>query len=154
MTGHLVKAAGVAPMMSLGTLLLAAGFGILHAGTSFAHFACGQTLIGLGWNFAFVAATAGLQRQTRPAERLHVQAANDISVFGLSGTGSLLSALALDRLGWRGMQNVGFVTAAIVLATIAMSERLEHLGRTKPPAAAPAGAEQPGPKGEVTLSKV
>jgi sugar/nucleoside kinase (ribokinase family) len=39
-------------------------------------------LLGIGWNFMFVGATALLSTAHRPEERVRAQAANDVLVFG------------------------------------------------------------------------
>ena len=85
-------------------------------------------MIGRGWNFTYIAASAGLQQQTRPAERVVAQAANDLTVFGLSGVVSLLAAVALSGLGWPGMQYVMFGVSGAIVLVVGGAEALARRG--------------------------
>ena len=53
------------------------------SGVSFAHFSLAMVLLGLGWNFGFIGATAMLTAAHTPEERGRVQGMNDFAVFGL-----------------------------------------------------------------------
>ena len=50
--------------------------------------AVGLILLGLGWNFGFVGASAMVLECHRPEERTRVQAFNDFAVFGSVALGS------------------------------------------------------------------
>ena len=57
---------------------------------------------------------------------------NDCAVFGLSGTASLVSALALRGIGWAGMNAVGLgVGGLMAMAVLGLSEALERRGARK-----------------------
>jgi MFS family permease len=47
------------------------------------HFFVALILLGIGWNFGFIGATAMLTKAYRPEERGRVQGMNDAAVFGL-----------------------------------------------------------------------
>lgn len=124
-TGHLVRLLGAPALELLGAALIAAGAGVmLWRRGALAAFAASQALVGCGWNLCFVSATATLQQQTRPAERVGAQAANDLAVFGLSGCASLLAAIALSEAGWAGMQLAAFGTSGAIVLTVGVSEVL------------------------------
>jgi len=57
-------------------------------------------LLGVGWNFAFVGATALVTQCHRPNERNKVQAVNDFLVFGSMAIGSFSSGHLLASYGW------------------------------------------------------
>jgi MFS family permease len=55
--------------------------------------------LGLGWNFSFVAATAELADQTRPAERGKLLGFNDLLSGGTGAALALIGGLTLSELG-------------------------------------------------------
>ena len=128
-TGHAIKKLGVVAVMLTGAALLAIGGAImLLLPASLAGYFSSQGLIGWGWNFTYIAASAGLQQQTRPAERVVAQAANDLTVFGLSGVVSMLAAVALSGLGWPGMQYVMFGVSGAIVLVVGGAEALARRG--------------------------
>ena len=128
-TGHAIKKLGVVAVMLTGAALLAIGGAImLLLPASLAGYFSSQGLIGWGWNFTYIAASAGLQQQTRSAERVVAQAANDLTVFGLSGVVSLLAAVALSGLGWPGMQYVMFGVSGAIVLVVGGAEALARRG--------------------------
>ena len=146
-TGHLVRMLGAPFLELLGAALIAAGAGVVLSGgdgggdeggdstPSIAAFAASQALIGCGWNLCFVSATATLQQQTRPKEKVSAQAANDLAVFTLSGGASLLAAVALSEAGWASMQLAAFGTSGAIALAVGLSEVLAR--RSAAPDAAP-----------------
>ena len=57
-------------------------------------------LLGIGWNFGFIGATALVTDCYRPEERAKVQAANDFLVFGTVAIASFSSGRLLNLSGW------------------------------------------------------
>lgn len=87
--------------------VVATGFGLLGCcaivalqGIEIGHFWGALVLLGLGWNFAFIGATAMVTDTYRPEERNKVQAANDFLVFGFVAAASLASGGTLNAFGW------------------------------------------------------
>jgi MFS family permease len=99
-TGHLIARFGHARVMLTGVALLAAALATNLAGVSLAHFWLGLVLLGLGWNFLFVGATALLTTAHTAEERAKVQAANDFMVFGMVSIGSFSSGAVIGHFGW------------------------------------------------------
>jgi MFS family permease len=60
-------------------------------------------LLGIGWNFLFVAGTTLLPRGYNDEERFRVQGLNDLMVFGSQATAALTAGLALSAFGWSGV---------------------------------------------------
>ena len=118
-TGALVSRFGKSRMTALGFVLMAGAGGISISGLSLAHFWTALALLGLGWNFAFVGATAMLTDTYRPEERAKVQGANEFAVFGSVAVGSLSSGAVFTAAGWSAVNALLFPGAALCLAALA-----------------------------------
>jgi MFS family permease len=99
-TGTLVSRFGSVPIVAVGLALLAASAAVGFAGITVAHFWTALVLLGVGWNFGFVGATAMVIDCYRPEERNKVQAFNDFLIFGTMAIGSFVSGAMLAHFGW------------------------------------------------------
>jgi MFS family permease len=99
-TGTLIGRFGTDRVAGCGLAIIAAGGLIALTGITIWHFWAALVLLGLGWNFAFVGATALVTQCHRPNERNKVQAVNDFLVFGSMALGSFSSGALLARYGW------------------------------------------------------
>ena len=99
-TGHLINRFGKERIIATGLILLAACGVVALMGIDLTHFWFALVLLGLGWNFGFVGATALVTDCYRPAERNKVQAANDLCVFGMVAFASFSSGKLLHLVGW------------------------------------------------------
>jgi len=118
-TPWLVSRLGLPRMMLLGVVILGITVGIGMAGHHLMHYWFSMVLLGVGWNFLFVAGTSLLVQTYRPEERFRAQAINDFSVFGASALASLLAGTVLFEFGWLTLM-VSVVPALLVmLATLA-----------------------------------
>ena len=70
-------------------------------GTGFVSFLSALILLGVGWNFLYVGATALLTETYRPAERGRAQAANDLVIYAIGLLASLGAGAFLATLGWQ-----------------------------------------------------
>ena len=152
-TGAAVTRFGFASVSVAGAVVMAAASGIMRSGTSFAHFVCGQGLLGVGWNLCFVASTSEVARTSlevtaaaggsaseRAAGARRVQSASDAATFAAAGIASISSGAALADLGWNGMQAVGWSAAAAAAAAVLVAAAA---ARSEPEAAsADAGADR------------
>lgn len=117
-TGHLIRRFGVLNVMALGALLTGLCVAINFIGTDVTHFWAALTLLGIGWNFLFIGATALLTETYTVEEKAKVQAFNDFVVF-TGVTAASFSAGALQHyFGWAGV-NLG-VTPLIVIVLVAV----------------------------------
>ncbi len=99
-TGGLIARFG-APSVILAGMILIVGAGVVDlTGTTVAHFWTGLILIGVGWNFGFIGASALVTETHRPSERAKVQSFNDFLVFGTMVIGSFSSGHILTDYGW------------------------------------------------------
>ncbi|WP_299815399.1 MFS transporter [uncultured Jannaschia sp.] len=104
-TGHLIARFGTTRIVSVGLLLLAGAGLVALSGTALANFYGALVLLGLGWNFGFIGATAMLTANHAPHERGSVQGLNDAMVFGLVtvaslSSGGLMGSAADAVSGW------------------------------------------------------
>jgi MFS family permease len=67
------------------------------------HFWLALVLLGIGWNFMFVGATALLTECHTPAERAKVQGVNDSAIFITMIITSLASGALFTIQGWQAM---------------------------------------------------
>jgi len=126
-TGALILRFGLERIMLLGLVLIAVSAGIGLAGQSVAHFWSALVLLGIGWNFAFVAATTMVTQCHRPEERNKVQAFNDFLVFGAMAIASFSSGQLLAAAGWSAVSGVVLpviMAAAASLIWLTLRQRL------------------------------
>ncbi|MGH2397145.1 MAG: MFS transporter, partial [bacterium] len=76
-------------------------------------------LLGLGWNFCYVAGSTLLADQLSPSERARTQGFNDLLIGLASAVGSLGSGLVFAAIGFGAMGIVGAAAALIPLAMAA-----------------------------------
>ncbi|CAN5517229.1 MFS transporter [soil metagenome] len=118
-TGSLIARYGVERICALGMIILAASGASALLGLSFANFAAGLILLGLGWNFGYVGGTAMLTECYRPSERAKVQALNDFAVAATVAAASLTSGQLFDIMGWNGVITAMFPAVALALGFLA-----------------------------------
>jgi MFS family permease len=120
-TGSLITRFGAWRVVAAGLLLTAAAALAGLAGVDVAHFWLALTLLGLGWNFGFVGASAMVLECHRPEERARVQSFNDFVVFGTMAVGSFLSGGLLTAYGWSTVLQLSFVPLAVAVAALAIA---------------------------------
>jgi MFS family permease len=125
-TGSLIARFGAPVIVATGLALEAAAAAIGLSGITAPHFWATLIVLGVGWNFSFVGASALVLETHRPNERNKVQAFNDFLVFGMMAVGSFASGQLLAHFGWDAVNLVVFppvVLGLAVLALAAMSRR-------------------------------
>lgn len=129
-TGSLIARFGVERVILSGFAVLLASAGVGISGITLAHFWTGLVLLGVGWNFSFIGATALVTSCYRPNERNRVQAFNDFLVFGSMAVGSFSSGTLLAVFGWPAVNEVVFpvvLTAAGMLLWLVLRRRAEDV---------------------------
>lgn len=123
-TGHLIARFGASKIVATGLLLLAAAGAVAMTGVELFQFFGALVLLGLGWNFGFIGATAMLTASHAPEERGTVQGMNDFVVFGSVFIASLSSGVLMYSGGEdvvRGWTSVNLAMAPfLVLAGSAL----------------------------------
>lgn len=100
-SGWVIRTLGVRPLMLAGLALMGVCVSIsAFVGQHFSHYATALVLLGMGWNFLFVAGTTLLTTSYAPSERYRAQGLNDFVVFGTQAAASLAAGPAIMRLGW------------------------------------------------------
>src|ERR1700726_2767294 len=98
-TGCLIARFGARKDVALGLLLEAGAATIGLTGITAMHFWATLIVLGVGWNFSFVGASALVLETHRPQERNKVQAFNDFLIFGMMAVGSFSSGQMLASYG-------------------------------------------------------
>src|SRR4051812_21327170 len=124
-TGSLIARFGAPKIVATGLLLEAAAATIGLSGITALHFWATLIVLGVGWNFAFIAASALVLETHRPQERNKVQAFNDFLVFGTMAVGSFSSGQLLANYGWSAVNLVVFppVLLGLIVLTLASFAR-------------------------------
>ena len=81
-TGHLIARFGVEKIMATGLVILACAGLVAMNGVHLENFFGALILLGIGWNFGFIGATAMLTASHSVEERGRMQGLNDLIVFG------------------------------------------------------------------------
>jgi MFS family permease len=98
-TGHLIARFGAERIVGTGLAILAASGAVALAGVELFNFFGALILLGVGWNFGFIGATAMLSASHTPAERGRMQGMNDFIVFGGVTLASLSSGGLMNCSG-------------------------------------------------------
>jgi predicted MFS family arabinose efflux permease len=125
-TGALMTRFGIDRVVWSGLAIMAVAMMVAITGITVAHFWTALVLLGIGWNFAFIGATAMVTQCHRANERNKVQAVNDFLVFGSMAIGSFSSGQILANYGWAAVNEVGLpiiITAGGLLAWLTLSRR-------------------------------
>ena len=117
-TGSLIARFGAPRIVALGLVLEAAAAGIGLSGITAMHFWAALVVLGVGWNFAFVGASALVLETHRDEERNKVQAFNDFLIFGIMALGSFSSGQLLAHYGWAAVNLVVFPPVLLGLAVL------------------------------------
>ncbi|WNV08029.1 MFS transporter [Tardiphaga sp. 709] len=120
-TGSLIARFGASKVVAAGLALEAIAAVIGIAGISAMHFWICLVVLGLGWNFGFIGASALVLETHRPQERNKVQAVNDFLVFGLMAVGSFSSGQLLANYGWSTVNAVVFPPVVLGLVALVMA---------------------------------
>ena len=99
-TGRLMARFGKERVTAIGLILLAASGVVALGGLELSNFWFSLALLGIGWNFSFIGATAMVTDCHSPAERAKAQGANDFMVFGTTALVSFLAGSILHSSGW------------------------------------------------------
>ncbi len=99
-TGNLIQRFGAPKIISTGLLLLGLCGVVALLGIELLNFYVALVLLGLGWNFGFIGATAFLTSIVEPEYRACVQGFNDFCVFGMVAFASFSSGGLLSWFGW------------------------------------------------------
>src|ERR1700733_8962405 len=120
-TGSLIARFGAPRIVALGLALEAVAATIGLTGITAPHFWATFVVLGVGWNFGFVGASALVLETHLPQEKNKVQAFNDFLVFGTMAIGSFSSGQLLANYGWNAVNLVVFPPVALGLIVLAFA---------------------------------
>ncbi|SMD08808.1 MFS transporter [Rhizobium sp. RU36D] len=99
-TGMLVSRFGPEKVVAAGLVIFLACAVVAHMGIELWNFWGALVLLGIGWNFGFIGATAIVASSYRPHEANKVQGFHDIILFGTVALSSFSSGKVFNAFGW------------------------------------------------------
>jgi MFS family permease len=129
-TGHVISLLGALWTMSLGSALLLGGTAVFFAGSRLPVFFAGNAVVGLGWNWAYVGASALVAALTaaHPESRLLAQGCMDSLVLLGTGLSVVLAGTLYSGLGWVTYTAV-FIGVSGLMVGLDMAHVLVHARR-------------------------
>ncbi|MET3835170.1 MFS family permease [Brevundimonas sp. UYEF29] len=117
-TGRLMAQFGKERVAAVGMVLIAVSAVVALSGIAVANFWLSLMIMGVGWNFSFIGATAMVTDCHTPEERGKAQGANDFFVFGATAIVSFLAGAVLNTAGWQAINWLLFPPIALILAPL------------------------------------
>ncbi|MBO7913444.1 MFS transporter [Vibrio sp. G41H] len=114
-TGSLIERFGSRMMILAGGILFVVSIAINIHGESIWHFRAALVVLGVGWNFMFIAATGLFSQSYQSQNKAKAQAFNEFIVFGCVTITAMLSGWLESTAGW---QNLNIYVLPFVLAVI------------------------------------
>ncbi|MFA0554409.1 MULTISPECIES: MFS transporter [unclassified Vibrio] len=114
-TGSLIEKFGSRMMILAGGVLFVVCIAINIHGESIWHFRAALVVLGVGWNFMFIAATGLFSQSYQSQNKAKAQAFNEFIVFGCVTITAMLSGWLESTAGW---QNLNIYVIPFVLAVI------------------------------------
>ncbi|GAA4111427.1 MFS transporter [Aminobacter aganoensis] len=118
-TGRLIQRFGVERIVALGVFLLIACAIVALSGIALWQFWTSLILLGLGWNFGFIGATAIVSTAYRQSEKGKVQGFHDFVLFSTVALASLMSGAVYNAYGWDMLAWIVFPVCVICLGALA-----------------------------------
>jgi len=122
-TGSLISRFGAGRVAAVGLGLIGLSAAVGLGGIEIMHFWWSLILLGAGWNFGFLGASALVLECHRPEEKTRVQSLNDFIVFGLMAIGSFSSGGLLSAYGWDTVLWVSFAPLALSVVALGLAMR-------------------------------
>ena len=118
-TGNLIARFGKETIVAAGMIILVLCGAVALAGIDLWHFWLSLILLGIGWNFSFIGATAMVTDTYEPHEMNKAQGVHDFILFSFVGLASFMSGLVLNNFGWATLNIIIFPIVVIsILALI------------------------------------
>ncbi len=116
-SGWLIGKLGPQRIIVLGLFTYVCTMAIGLAGNQLANYWIALILLGLGWNFLFLAGTVLLSQTYTPRQAYKVQGINEGCVFGAQAAASLGAGTLLHLTGWDGLM---YISLTIVVLHVAL----------------------------------
>lgn len=128
-TGMLISRFGTEKVVAAGLLILMACAIVAHMGVELWNFWGALVLLGVGWNFGFIGATAIVASSYRPHEADKVQGFHDIILFGTVALSSFSSGKVFTAFGWSVMNLVIWPVTIVCLILVVLQMRASAAAR-------------------------
>ncbi|MEW6632399.1 MAG: MFS transporter [Pseudomonadota bacterium] len=128
-TGSLIHRFGAERIVATGLVLLIGCALVALSGVALWQFWTALILLGLGWNFGFIGATAMVAASYRPSEKGKVQGFHDFVLFGSVALASLSSGIVYNAWGWTMLNWLVFPVTALCFVALGTS-RIVGAART------------------------
>lgn len=122
-TGMLIGRFGAEKVVAAGLLILMSCAVIAHMGVELWNFWGALVLLGIGWNFGFIGATAIVASSYRPAEADKVQGFHDIILFSTVALSSFSSGKVFTAYGWSVMNLLIWPVTIVCLILVLLQLR-------------------------------
>jgi MFS family permease len=119
-TGRLIARFGKETIVATGLVLLIACALVALSGIALWQFWVALILLGLGWNFGFIGATAMVAETYEPSEKNKVQGLHDFVLFSSVAFASLMSGQVYNSGGWDLLNWIVLPVSMICLAALAV----------------------------------
>ena len=124
-TGYLISLYGKKTIVASGLVILIGCAIVALAGLELMHFWLSLILLGVGWNFGFIGATAMVTETYEPHEKNKAQGLNDFVVFGSVAFSSLMAGISFNAFGWEFLNLVIFPVTLVCLVGLLWLKRKE-----------------------------
>ena len=115
LTGYLVDRYGRVPMMIAAAVTLIVSAIVAPLGTELPFLLVGLFLLGIGWNFGYVAGSSLLADALEGSERIRMQGTNDMLVAGVAALGSFSAGPIFAGGGLITLAGLGIVIALLFI---------------------------------------
>jgi MFS family permease len=117
-TGYLIDRFGTIPMLFTGALVLASSAILAPLTSSGLVLAIALFLLGLGWNFSYVAGSSLLSSSLSHAQKSKLQGISDSLIAGIAGLSSLGSGPVFAMSGYLGLSIAGLLITIFLMVLI------------------------------------
>jgi len=117
-TGKLIVRFGKETVVAAGLVILIACSLVALSGIQLWQFWLALVLLGIGWNFGFIGATAMLTDTYQSSEKNKVQGIHDFVLFSTVALASLMSGATLNAWGWNMLNYILLPVAGFCLVVL------------------------------------
>lgn len=132
-TGWLIDRYGRIPLIVAGAAILIVSGILAPLSVAVPNLAVALFLLGLGWNFCFIAGSSLLADALAARERARAQGASEVLVSLATGVGSLGTGAVFNQGGMTAVAAVGIALSLLLVAALFWFNRLQQ--HTTPPTA-------------------
>ena len=125
-TGKLIARFGSEKVVATGLLILIGSAFVASLGIELWNFWLSLVLLGVGWNFGFIGATAMVTTTYRSSEKNKVQGVHDVILFSTVAFSSLMSGQVLNAFGWDGINMIMWPIAVACLVILGLQVRSDR----------------------------